>query len=146
MNHGRGGVRRYINRKIDPATTARLAFQLFDLRKEGKVFRDDLARAMEQLQLRTFRDAKQLTALFDRMDTERKGWVSEEEAIAFLEANPGALSDPSKSALLERFKRTLLPAPSAAPRTDDDAAAAPAAGRGSSSAYGGDVAAMAAMA
>ena len=42
MNHGRGGVRRYINRKIDPTTTARLAFQLFDLRKEGKVFRDDL--------------------------------------------------------------------------------------------------------
>ena len=46
--------------------------------------------------------------LFDAMDKSGEGFVTKEEAVAYLKANPQVLSCSTKTALLERFKNALV--------------------------------------
>ena len=43
----------YINGKIDPGTAARMAFSLFDKDKDGKIYRESLSRAVEEVRIPT---------------------------------------------------------------------------------------------
>ena len=97
----------YINAKIDSATTAKLAFQLFDKDGDGKVYRTSLSRAVEEHKLETI-DQPTIDQLFLDMDPSNQGWVSEAQAVSFVQAHPEVLSGPRKTALLQRFAGELL--------------------------------------
>jgi hypothetical protein len=67
--------------------------------------------AFKQLNISTYKGKEgqvKLKTLFDAMDKSGEGFVTKEEAVAYLKANPQVLSCSTKTALLERFKNALV--------------------------------------
>jgi hypothetical protein len=46
--------------------------------------------------------------MFDHIDTGKRGWVELPEVVAYLVANPAAVTPAQKTKLMERFKGALL--------------------------------------
>ena len=77
----------WVNSKVDDAQAARFAFALLDTNKDGRVDRKEVENAVASHRIETLTQ-EQVTELFDRIDSDQKGWIQEAEAIRFVAENP----------------------------------------------------------
>jgi Ca2+-binding EF-hand superfamily protein len=77
----------WINNKVTDAEAARFAFALLDTNKDGRVDRKEVEEAVANHTIETLTQ-EQVTALFEQMDPDGKGWVEEGDAVRFVAENP----------------------------------------------------------